>query len=189
MQNSKINSSSLDSLSDEYIICICEGAAEEAIINILLKNNCLKFSKENLVGRDITRLRKASEIESSFLHRDYTKPVHILRILDSRREKFNLGKLYRGRYPVDNIYTTPEIEILLIIAEGAYDDYVKKKKTKFKPSTYCEEFLFPKQNLKGKDFIEDYFADVHKLINAIMKYKQKLGEKEYCLADLLQQNN
>lgn len=87
MSNDKIN---LDMLADGYVICICEGAAEETIMNLLLDHDCLCFSRDNLVGRSITRKRKASEIEREYLQRGYTKSVVILRILDSRSENFRL---------------------------------------------------------------------------------------------------
>ena len=65
-------------LKDEYVICICEGAAEQAIIELLLDHNSLVFAHNNLVGREVTRKRKASEIQSSFLNRAYQRRVNIL---------------------------------------------------------------------------------------------------------------
>ena len=74
-----------DHLKKEYVICICEGAAEQAIIELLLDHNSLVFAHDNLVGREVTRKRKSSEIQSSFLNRAYQRRVNILRILDSKR--------------------------------------------------------------------------------------------------------
>lgn len=182
MSNDKINP---DMLADGYVICICEGAAEETIMNLLLDHDCLWFTRENLVGHSITRKRKANEIEWEFLQRGYTKSVIILRILDSRSENFRLRPVYQERYPVYNIYTRPEIETLLIISEGAYDKYIKSKKSSLKPSLYCKEELSLGRHIKSKDFLEDYFYDVTKLICAITEYKRLRGQKEYCLADLL----
>ena len=136
MSNDKINP---NTLADGYVICICEGAAEETIMNLLLDHDCLCFTRDNLVGHSITRKRKASVIEREYLQRGYTKPVVILRILDSRSENFRLRPVYQERYPVYNIYTRPEIETLLIISEGAYDKYIRSKKSSLKPSLYCKE--------------------------------------------------
>ena len=57
MSNDKINP---DMLANGYIMCICEGAAEETIMNLLLDHDCLYFTRDNLVGHSITRKRKAS---------------------------------------------------------------------------------------------------------------------------------
>lgn len=68
MQEDGLN---FDHLKKEYVICICEGAAEQAIIELLLDHNSLVFAHDNLVGREITRKRKSSEIQSAFLNRAY----------------------------------------------------------------------------------------------------------------------
>ena len=123
MQQDGLN---FDHLKEEYVICICEGAAEQAIIELLLDHNSLVFAHDNLVGREVTRKRKSSEIQSSFLNRAYQRRVNILRILDSKKDSFKLPPLYAERYPVHNIYTRPEIEMLLIIAEGQVEKYLQK---------------------------------------------------------------
>lgn len=37
------------------IACLCEGTAEEAIINLLLTNDKLNFTRENLLENDVIR--------------------------------------------------------------------------------------------------------------------------------------
>lgn len=37
----------------EYVACICEGAAEKAIIDILLDNDLLIFSREKMLEEKI----------------------------------------------------------------------------------------------------------------------------------------
>lgn len=164
-------------LKEEYVICICEGAAEQAIIELLLDHNSLVFTHDNLVGREITRKRKASEIQDSFLNLAYQRQVNILRILDSKKDSFKLPPLYAERYPVHNIYTRPEIEMLLIIAEGQVEKYLQKDKTRYKPSSYCTEILFPGEHIKSRDFIQRYFADIDKLHNAIRLYHEQSGKR------------
>ena len=164
-------------LKEEYVICICEGAAEQAIIELLLDHNSLVFAPDNLVGREVTRKRKASEIQSSFLNRAYQRRVNILRILDSKKDSFKLPPLYAERFPVHNIYTHPEIEMLLIIAEGQSEKYLQKEKSRYKPSAYCAEVLFPGKHIKSCEFIQDYFADINKLHNAIRLYHEQAGKR------------
>ena len=174
MQQDGLN---FDHLKDEYVICICEGAAEQAIIELLLDHTSLVFSKDNLVGKEVTRKRKSFEIQTAFLNRAYQRRVNILRILDSKKDTFKLPPLYRERYPVHNIYTRPEIEMLLIIAEGQVEKYLQKDKTRYKPSSYCAEVLFPGKHIKSREFIQDYFADINKLHNAIRLYHEQAGKR------------
>ena len=47
----------------------------------------------------------------------------MIRILDSRREEFRLSKAYAQKIDVVNVITAPEIEMLIIQAEGAYDQF------------------------------------------------------------------
>ena len=86
--------------------------------------------------------------------------------------------------------TKPELEILLIISEGLYDQY-EKVKSKMKPKD------FAKQNIKlGKkrynnstQFYRDYYGNnVDSLVSAIIVYRRKKGthkKDELYLADLL----
>ena len=173
-----------EALREHYIICICEGAAEEAIMNALLDADQLIFSREQLVDEKITRLRKAKEIQTTFLGRDYEKPLDIVRILDSETDRFRLGKLYVDRFQVYNVYTKPEIEMLLILSEKKYDAYRRAHK---KPSQYCVEDLLPGENVKGKTFLQKYFQDTTRLRGAIEEYR-RVGTRppgELILCDLL----
>ena len=49
----------------EYVACICEGGAEETIINILLDNNCLIFSREQLLEEKPLREKKEVALKKS----------------------------------------------------------------------------------------------------------------------------
>lgn len=47
----------------KYIACICEGTAEQVIINILLVNNKLIFDRKDLLEEDILRSRSGQKFE------------------------------------------------------------------------------------------------------------------------------
>lgn len=180
--------SEIEQLSTCYIICSCEGGAEEAIIDILLNNNCLVFTRDNLLNHGkITRKRKASELQQDFLNMDYyPKKVVILRIVDSRSEKFKLSPLYSERYSVLTIRTTPEIEMLLLISEGKADAFRKQNKSKQKPSEYCKTVLRLGSNIKSYKFWLQYFSDVNDLLQTLHAYnKTKSDKKELSIYDLL----
>lgn len=177
----------LKKLSEGYVVCSCEGAAEEAVMNILLNNGCLIFDRESLVDRKVTRRRKAIDIQQEFLNRDFSPcKVNIVRILDSRREKFKLGKLYEKRFPVYTFRTTPEIEMLLIIGENKDKTYRQQYKTNIKPSEYCQTVLKLGSGIKSSGFWYKYFADVNNLLNVLLKYHGSRSDKnEYGIYDLL----
>ena len=52
----------------------------------------------------------------------------MLRVLDSRREKFKISKAYEHKIDVINVITAPEIEMLIILNEGKYDAYKRSRK-------------------------------------------------------------
>lgn len=79
---------------------------------------------------------------------------------------------------VYKVCTKPEIEVLVIINEGIYPEYIKNSK-KYRPKSFV--------NSKLKDFdIESYFYS-NDLSNAIREYKRlkKHNKDELYLADLL----
>ena len=101
----------------KYIACICEGAAEQAVIELLLDSNKLIFRYDDMLENEVIRCRSAQKFEERYLRKGFTEKITILRILDSHRENFNLSRAYRGKIDVINIVTAPEIEMLMIYAE------------------------------------------------------------------------
>lgn len=98
--------------------------------------------------------------------------VTIYRILDSKNENFKIKnkikKDFKGKYEVVDIVTSPEIEMLVIISEGRFTDYLKVK-SKIKPSEYCKQSLNLRR-VKEYHFIREYFSDVNYLISVIAEY-------------------
>jgi hypothetical protein len=168
------------------IICSCEGSAEEAIISLLIDSGKLCFNRDELVFEKITRLRTGKDIADNFLNLEYLKEVVILRILDRPKEKLKLPKAYQGRFSVYDVCTPREIEILIIIDKGKWNEYKKIERT-CKPSEYCKMKL-KMPDVKSGIFIANYFSDVDKLIQSIHKYT-RLAPKYpgvYQLSDILQ---
>ena len=167
-----------------YIACICEGSAENAIMDLLLDANKLIFTRNQLLEEDIIRIRGAKKFESTYLRKGFDKEITILRILDSRRENFKLSKAYINKISVIDIITAPEIEMLIILKEKKYTDF---KKSKMKPSEFCKIYLRLK-NVKSYNFVKDYFDNVDELIQSIHEYRRisNIKQGEYTLLDLLQ---
>lgn len=73
--------------------------------------------------------------------------------------------------------------MFVVLSEGKLQDY---KKSKLKPSQYCQQILGFKE-IKSPEFIAEYFNDIDYLVSAVKLYSQKInvpkGEKS--LATLL----
>lgn len=154
---------------------------EQAIMEILLDNNRLIFEREQLLEEEILRCRSAKNFERDYLNKTTNEMITVYRILDSSNENFKLSDPYLKRVTVVNIITAPEIEMLVIHAEGKYDDYSRKR---MKPSDYVKQHL-KLGKIKSYEFAKCYFADDEVLARAIQQYKQKSANKSGMLADLL----
>ncbi len=91
-----------------YVACIAEGAAETAIIDILLDHHLLIFDREEMLDEQVLRCRSASVFESRYLRKGFSGKITVYRILDSRREKFSTGF-----YPASNWLKAPSISVTL----------------------------------------------------------------------------
>ena len=167
----------------KYVACICEGSAEKAIIELLLDANRLKFSRDDLLEGELISCRSAQKFETQYLRKGFTEKITVLRILDSRRESFNLSKPYKHKIEVINIITAPEIEMLVIFKEGKYSEYKKSRK---KPSDFCKTDLRISK-VKNYNFVKQYFSDVDTLVSAIHEYWRisDIPQGEYSLFDIL----
>lgn len=167
----------------KYKACICEGSAEEAIIDILLEHHLLIFDREEMLEEKVIRCREGKKFEEKYLRKGFADKISVIRILDSRRENFKISKAYQNKVDVINIITAPEIEMLIIFHEGKYNEFKKSKKS---PSDFCKRDL-KMRNVKTYDCIKDYFEDPAILIGAIQEYHKisKVLKGEYTLLDLM----
>ena len=112
---SNVRDEARELLTSSHAIDSCEGAAEQVVVEKLREADALIVPAENVL--DVTRTRSAAGIKEDYLNYDYPWPVCIVRVLDSRSEKFVLGKLY-ARFRVMSFITHPEAEVLALIREG-----------------------------------------------------------------------
>jgi hypothetical protein len=168
---------------DGYVACICEGSAEQAVMDLLLEEDKLIFDSDKLLDGEIIRCRDGKTFESKYLRKGFKDKITVLRILDSRRENFKLSKAYAGKIDVINIITAPEIEMLIILNENKYENF---KKSGEKPSIFCKTKLKYK-DVKSYEFVKNYFSNVDTLLECIKEYKRisKVKNAEYTLCDLL----
>ena len=171
-------------LHSGLIACMCEGGAETAVMDILLNNDCMVFNREQLLDERLLPRFRVREFEKRYLRREYDNNLVILRIIDSRSEQFNLSKAYRHQVDVIDVITAPEIEILVIVSKGKYDDFCRSGIKK--PSVYCKTRLGLK-NVKSVSFVSDYFANPDYLVSCIAEYHRVHKQKpnEITLYDLV----
>ena len=167
----------------KYIACICEGGAETAILDLLLDQNKLIFSRDDLLEGEILKTRKGKDFETRYLKKDFSGKITVYRILDSRRENFKISKAYKRKVEVVDVITAPEIEMLIIFAENQYKEFKKSGK---KPSNFCKENL-RMPDVKSYDYVFNYFSNSEILVEAIKEYHRtaKIPKGEYTLLDLL----
>jgi hypothetical protein len=167
----------------KYKACICEGAAEAAIMDILVDNDLLIFTRSEMLDESVIRCRSAKRFEERYLRKGFDNQISIIRILDSHREEFRLSKAYQRKIDVINVVTAPEIEMLIIHSEGAYEKFKKSGK---KPSDFCKTDL-RMGCVKSYDFVKDYFSNPETLIQAIKEYHRvaNIQKGEHTLFDLL----
>lgn len=154
----------------KYSAIICEGAAEEAIIEILLENHCLIIENdEYLINDGPIKTRGAKDFCDKYMGKDYGSKIALFRILDSKRENFNFRTAkYRK------------------IFEEKIEDFNRSGLSK--PSDYCKQKL-KFSNVKSYDFVKTYFYDISKLLDAIKKVhsikKSSIPNDYLTLFDLL----
>ena len=176
------------------LLVMCEGPNEKAIVDMLLDAGCLKFSEDDLVGLTVYHARQLTAPIIKTALSIYTGEFAVYRIGDSLTDKLPIPVDYQGRVKeVKKLCTKPELEMLLIIAEGKEAEFEKVKagKHRMKPKDFCKMHIV--HNRKRYDnstqFYKDYFSsNIEALVDAVKKYRQTHGahkkDEEY-LADLL----
>lgn len=161
---------------NDIVACICEGNSEKYIMELLLEQNSLKFTEEQLLdGKILTKsYRRSKTFTDRYLTMDYGgNKLVILVIQDNVNPKFHIKKPYehqlKGNYLV---ITSPEIEMLMIHSENLFDDFQKVKSIK-KPSQFlCDNWKIRERILKSKKYIYDFYSK-HDLVKAIKLQKRK----------------
>lgn len=179
------------------ILIMCEGPNELAVINLLLDHDKLIFKRADLLDLVAFHARQlaTSTAVKMALNRYPNNDVKILRIGDAQSESIKITPNYRSKIlSVEKYCTKRELEVLLIIAETLWTDYLKVK-SKTKPK------IFAKQNIKfnkkrydnSSVFHKEYFeckgitalTDSIKQYNSLAKHNHE--KTEFFLSDLLKE--
>lgn len=174
----------------KYLI-LCEGRNEVYLINLLLKHNKLKFCIDDLVALKPFNARQLTNPTIKSELRIYNQPVKVLRIGDTQRDKFIIPNDLNDIVSKDRIYkycTLPELEILIIINEGLYKQFLKSKEM---PKTFAKRNIIYNNRRydQSSEFLEIYYGGkrINMLIQNLIDYKhlKKHKKDELYIADLL----
>lgn len=170
---------------------MCEGANEEKLMELLLDNNKLKITRDDLIGRRPYHIRGLDNPYIKSELRRYNKEVLIYRVGDKQSDKLEIPKDLKDIVYKKNIFkycTKPELEILLIINEKKYKEFTKSKKN---PKSFAKENIkFNKQNYDNStSFYVNYYGGrrINFLVDNIKEYKKrkKHNSDELFLSELL----
>lgn len=172
-------------------LMMCEGRNEKAIMNLLLDANKLKITRDDLIELTPFNVRQLSNPTIISMLKNYNKEVAILRVGDSQRDKLIIPNELKDIVSPNRIYkycTLPEIEILLIINEGLYNEFLKSND---KPKEFAKKHIVynkTKYNQLSEFFVDYYVGKrIHNLIDNLKKYKhlKKHNKNDLYLVDLL----
>lgn len=176
----------------KYLI-MCEGPNERQIIDILLDNNLLIFGRDDLLGLvpyHARQINASGQIRAT-LNMYTGNDVIILRIGDKQNEELRIPVVYKHKIQnVRKVCTKPELEVLLIIAEGMWREYHKvKSKMSAKEFAKAHIRLGTQRYNNSTVFYREYFGNyVDKLVYCIKEYrrlhKTHRADEDY-LADFL----
>ena len=174
-------------------LIMCEGANELEVINILLENEALIFSEDELLGLSAYHARQISKSAQVRLALNAYPgdDVLVMRIGDKQTDKLQIPADYARKIcGVEKYCTLPELEMLLIISEGMVNEF-EKVKSITGPKSFAKEhirFNHVKYNNSTRFFGDYYGSNCPKLIEAIREYKRIRGshrKDQLYLADIL----
>ncbi|MFH0717081.1 hypothetical protein WMC59_09655 [Staphylococcus delphini] len=157
---------------NDLVACIVEGKTEKIILEMLLEDDLLFFSKDNLLDQKILEIkfRNPKVFIDTYLTLSYPNTELYLIVIKDDKKDYKIPNPYNRQITKKLMVTTsPEIEILMIISLNKYDEYTKKYKSKYKPSEYLKIHFYNKQNIKSEKFIRDFYKK-YSLRDAIEKY-------------------
>lgn len=79
------------------IALLAEGSTEQAILNVLLDHDVLKFNRTDLLQEEVLRVRAGRLFAKRYLNKGLQSKIDIYRVLDSRAENFKLPKAYEKK--------------------------------------------------------------------------------------------
>lgn len=169
-----------------YDCLMVEGAAEAAIIDVLLENHYLKVSRDSLItdpaGNYYQDSLNDKKFINSFLNHDFGGvPIHLHIACDNPNHVSKISKLSHEVTETSYYITREEIETVQLFARPEwpreFENYKQQKGSDKKPST----FLIIKQGVttvKKYQYVYNLWKDQpNKLAKAIKATKRQMKKK------------
>ena len=174
------------------LLIMCEGPNELEVIRMLLEENKLVFSEDDLLGLVPYHARQIASSSVVQLNLNmYQGQVEILRIGDKLNEELKIPRNYRDKIvSVKKYCTKPELEMLFIIAEHLEHEF-EKVKSSVSPKTFSKEYIVYNRARYDNStaYYRHYFEGrIELLTESIKRYRHLKGKHqkdELYLADLL----
>ena len=191
---SKLEEESRRLLTTRQVLFSCEGKAEKVIVTKLVEENRIIVPDANVVrdmnGCPCTLCRKPADIQRDFLDTDYPDGLLIARIVDANAGTLTFKRPYSLLdIRILNYITSPEIERLVLIKEGALGAFTGRRGAdrQLNASDWCVQKL-GLADIKKESFLRGYWNDVDVLVDCINKSDATVGGRkkdQLALKDLL----
>jgi hypothetical protein len=172
------------------VLVMCEGPNELEIIQMLLEGGFLIFSEDDLLGLRPYYAKQINTAIKTELNIYPGNDVCVYRVGDTLTDALKIPVDFKEKIKkVEKYCTKPELEMLLIIAEGKWDDY-NKVKSSVKPKDFAKMNVIynGKRYDNSTAFYREYFGERKSFLKeAVQEYRRlkKHRKGEGFLADLI----
>ena len=121
-------------------LIMCEGPNELKVMNILLENDALIFTEDDLLGLGPYHARqiKSNPQVRTVLNLYPENDVLVMRVGDKQKDKLMIPADYKEKITgIEKYCMLPELEMLLIIYEGLVKEY-EKVKSRIDPKDFAK---------------------------------------------------
>lgn len=159
----------------KYLI-MCEGPNELEIIRMLLEQDKLIFTEDdllNLVPYHARQIGNNAAVKTAL--NMYHGNVEIFRIGDKLNDDLKIPREYKEKIKdIKKYCTKPELEMLLIISENMDLEFEKEKSNIFPKIFSKENVVYNRKRYDNSTtFYRDYYGErIDLLVNTIKRYKQ-----------------
>lgn len=163
---------------------MCEGTNEKALIELLLKHNKLIFSLDDLINLEIFHARQFVPYIISQTNSYYGK-IKVIRIGDKQTDLLRIPQELAHKIKKEDIIkcrTSFELEILLIINEGLYKEFLKQK-SKISAKEFAKKYI--KYNKKYYDGTSQFWLNYHSKRNIFSRFTKKAINQSFLNSLLL----
>jgi hypothetical protein len=165
----------------KYLV-IAEGTTDKALVDVLIDHHLFLYEIQDLLLEETFHCRQLSDkpaIIDAIRQLPFEEKVSIVRVGDTLTDELKKPSTISMKISdVEDYHILPELEVLIIIAEKRYTNYLKFK-SRLRPKEYVENQIHFKgdQYDCSKEWISDYFGSMadSRIIDLFSSYHKKRG--------------